>query len=205
VADPWSNDLAALGTHSRTGLRSLAMTRAACTDERKPKMRFFKQHPALATLLVLAILALFAPVAYAIVDRVFLSIDVSKSETEIENDIYDQLHAAGHPNAVVTAKKSDHQYEIAIESQDPALGKLDLEIAAGGKTYKVHFEIPPTLPESQQMAVGEAVSKALQRPAGKSDAEVEKTIVDDLTQHGVREFTVRVRDTSVSVVIQPPR
>ena len=99
MAEPWTDDLAALGNQTRNGLRSLAITRAVCDhhDDSRPKMRsmrFFKQHPALATLLVLAILGIATPVAYAIVDHVFLSIDTTKSEADIEADVHSQLEAA---------------------------------------------------------------------------------------------------------------
>lgn len=204
MAEPWTDDLAALGTQSRIGLRSPETTRAACDlHERKPKMRFFKAHPALATLLVVAILGLFAPVAYAIVDRVFLSVDVSKSEGEIEKDLQEQLNAAGHGNATVKATKTDHEYTIAIESDNPALaGNLDLQIAAGGKTYDVHLELPDSVTEAQGMAVGEAASKALQREHGETDAEVQKQIVDDLARHGMTDVTVKVHDAVVSIAVR---
>lgn len=203
MAEPWTDDLAALGTHTRSGLRSPASTRAACDlHERKPKMRFFKAHPALATLLVVALLGLFAPVAYAIVDRVFLTVDVSKSEGEIEQDLKDQLNAAGHGNATVKATKGDHEYEIAIESDDPALGKLDLDLVAGDQTYKLHLDLPPTLTEAQGMAVGEAASKALQRSNHETDAQVEQQIKDDLAKHGMRDVTVVVRALEVTIAVR---
>ncbi len=205
MAEPWTNDLAALGTHTRTGLRSPAITRAECIHhESKPKMRFFKQHPALATLLILAILGIATPVAYAVVDRVFLSIDPDKSESEMEEDVLDQLEAQGHDNAVVTAKKTDHEYSVTIESEDPALGNLDVEVPGDdGKTYRVHIDIPPTLPQAMQVAVGEAASKAVQRAHDESDAEMEKAITEDLTKAGIKNFTAKVTGTSVSIVVKP--
>jgi hypothetical protein len=202
VADPWTDDLAALGTHTRSGLRSLAITRAECVHHERKPMRFFKQHPALAALLVLAILGIAAPVAYAIVDRVFLSIDVNKSESEIEADVQAQLQAAGK-TGTVTATKGNHEYEVAIESDDPSLGNLDLEIVGPNDTkYQLHLEIPPTLPEAQQTAVGEAASKAIQRPNGETDAEMEKAIIDDLAKQGVRDVVVKVRGTAISIVVR---
>ena len=206
MAEPWTTDLAALGTHTRTGLRSPAITRAACTHhESTPKMRFFKQHPALATLIILAILGIATPVAYAVVDRVFLSIDPSKSESEMEDDVLDQLEAQGRGDAVVTARKTDHEYSVTIESEDPSLGNLDIEVPGNdGKLYQVHIDIPPTLPEAQQMAVGVAASKALQRPNNESDAEIEKAIIADLAKAGVTNATVKISGTSVSIVVKAP-
>jgi uncharacterized protein with GYD domain len=204
VAEPYTDDLAALGTHTRTGLRSLATTRAGCeSHESKPKMRFFKAHPALATLIVVGILGLFAPVAYAIVDRVFLSIDVSKSEHEIEQDVKDQLTAAGRDNATVKATKGDHEYTVEISSDNPEdLGKLSLQIAAGGKTYNVHLDLPPTLTEAQGTAVGMAASTALERPNGETDAQVEQQIKAALATAGLTDYTVGVRELEVSITVR---
>ncbi len=205
MAEPWTDDLAALGTHTRSGLRSLASTRAACDlHERKPKMRFFKAHPALATLLVVALLGLFAPVAYAIVDRVFLSIDTSKSETELEQDLKQQLDNAGHSGASVKATKNDHEFTIAIESDNPALaGNLDLQInGANNEPINLHLALPETLTEAQGIAVGEAASNAIQRPNNETDAQVEKQIVDELARHGMTDVTVHVQGDSLSITVR---
>lgn len=201
MADPWTDDLAALGTHSRSGLRSHAQLRAAL-PEPEPKMRFFKAHPALAALIVVALLGLFAPVAYAIVDRVFLSVDVSKSEREIEQDLEDQLAAAGHGSATVKATKSDHEYAIEISSDNPDLGKVSFQIAAGGKTYNVNLDIPPTLTQDQGMAVGEAASQALQRPNHETDAVVQQQIEAALRAAGLTDFTVVVRELEVTIAVR---
>jgi hypothetical protein len=205
VAEPWTTDLAALGTRTQWRLRSPAITRAECIHhESKPKMRFFKQHPALATLIILAILGIATPVAYAVVDRVFLSIDPNQSESDLEEDVLDQLEAQGHDNAVVTAKKTDHEYTVTIQSEDPALGNLDVEVPGDdGKTYRVHIDIPPTLPQAMQVAVGDAASKAVQRTNNESDAEIEKAIIADLTKAGLKSFTATVTGTSVSIVVKP--
>jgi hypothetical protein len=202
VAEPWTDDLAALGNHSKTGLRSIAHMRAECTRrESRPKMRFFKQHPALAVLLVLVFLGVAAPVAYAIYDRVFVSIDMSQTADEIEADVKDQLAAHGK-SGTVTATKTDHSYEVAIASEDPTMGKLDLEVAApDGKKHQLHFDIPACLPEAQQRAIGDAASAVLQQAGnGKSDAAYEKEIRDDLNKAGLRDFDVRVRGTSITIV-----
>lgn len=201
MAEPWTDDLAALGNHSKTGLHSIAHTRAACIRrEERPKMRFFKTHPVLAVLLVLVILGVAAPVAYAIYDRVFVSIDVSQSADEIEADVKAQLQAQGK-SATVTATKTDHSYEVAISSGDPTMGKLDLEIASpNGTKYQLHLDIPACLPEGQHQAIGEAASKVIQEGAGKSDAALEKEVRDDLDKAGLRDFDVRVRSTSISIV-----
>ena len=86
MADPWTDDLAALGDRSRRQLRSIAATRASVLPKlsKESKMRMFKHHPVLATLVTLVILAVAAPLAYAVVDRVFISVDPDKSAGEIE-------------------------------------------------------------------------------------------------------------------------
>jgi hypothetical protein len=166
-------------------------------------MRFFKQHPALAALLVLVLIGIAAPVAYAIANNVYLWIDSSKSESEIEADVQEQLAAAGHDNATVTAKKSDHELSVEIASDDPSLGNLDLELAGpDGKTYRIHLVIPPTLPEAQQKAVGEAASKAVQRPNNETDAQLEQSVRADLASHGITDVEVRISGTSISIVVK---
>jgi len=107
VAEPWSNDFAALDEHTRDQLRSLEATRAVLsTHTQETKMRFFKTHPALAALVALAVLTLVGGAAYAVVREVFVTIDPDKSGRRDRERRPHQLEAAGVP-ATVHAEKSD--------------------------------------------------------------------------------------------------
>ena len=125
MADPWSDDFAALDERARQDLRPMAATRALRHQETK-SMRFsFKQRPMFAALVVLAVL-LVAPLAYAVVNRVFLHIDPDKSAPEIEKDLKDQLDHAGVPGAEVKVEKpGDGELKVQIKAE--AMGS-DLEI-----------------------------------------------------------------------------
>lgn len=81
-------------------------------------MRFsFKQRPMFAALVVLAVL-LVAPLAYAVVNRVFLHIDPDKSAPEIEKDLKDQLDHAGVPGAEVKVEKpGDGELKVQIKAE----------------------------------------------------------------------------------------
>src|SRR5262249_21782596 len=131
VADPWSSDLSALGDHTRRDLRSLDATRAAlAASQEKTKMRFFKAHPALSALLALAVLAVAAPLAYAVVREVWVRIDPDKPAPEIERDIQSQLEAAGVPATVHADKTDDGKLRLAIKatSHDPN-SEADIHVA----------------------------------------------------------------------------
>jgi hypothetical protein len=138
VADshtPWTDDLAALGERSASQLRPIAATRAALRPE--PKMSIFKRRPLFATIVALAVLALAAPVAYAIGSRVLISVDPDQTAPEIEQNIQEQLDNAGVP-ATVTADKTDGVVAIKIATADPdALGSgFDIQVPNG--TIDVH-------------------------------------------------------------------
>ena len=77
----------------------------------------------------------FTPEAEARLDeylglvRAALARDPEVSPDEIEADVKEQLQAQSK-SGTVTATKTDHSYEVAIASDDPTMGKLDLEVAA---------------------------------------------------------------------------
>jgi uncharacterized membrane protein YkoI len=114
VAEPWSDDFAALAERSRHDLRSLAATRTALSTPKETKMRFFKTHPALGALVALLFLSLVGGAAYAVVREVFITIDHDKPADQIEKDVHDQLEAAGVPATVHAAKRDDGKTEIRI-------------------------------------------------------------------------------------------
>jgi len=126
VAEPWTNDLAALGEHTRRQLRPLSM------PQETTKMRFFKAHPALAALVAVALITLVGGAAYAVVREVFVSIDTDKPADQIENDVRSQLEAAGVPASVHAEKSDDGKLKVSIQSTDKSTESA-LHIAVNGK------------------------------------------------------------------------
>jgi hypothetical protein len=119
VAEPWSNDFAALAQRSRHGLRPLG---SFSTHPKETKMRFFKSHPALAALAMLLVLGLVGGAAYAVVREVWVSIDSTKSAPEIENDVNAQLQQQGVPATAHADKTDDGQLTVNIHATDPNAG-----------------------------------------------------------------------------------
>ena len=78
MADPWTEDFAALNARARHQMRSITATRAsilARSASKEPRMRLVKHHPILAALAAILFLAVPAPLAYAVVDPEFVSVD----------------------------------------------------------------------------------------------------------------------------------
>jgi hypothetical protein len=126
VAEPWTNDLAALGEHTRRQLRPLSM------PQETTKMRFFKAHPALAALAAVALLTALGGAAYAVVREVWVSIDADKPADQIEQDVHAQLEAAGVPASVHAEKSDDGKLKVSIQSAD-ITAEQALHIAVNGK------------------------------------------------------------------------
>jgi len=208
VADLWTDDLAALGDRTRIGLPSIETTRAAILSNvstQESNMRLFKQRPAFTVLVVLAVLVLFAPVAYAIVDRVLLSVDIEKSAPEIEQDLKHQLQAAG-VTAEVEAEKSDDKVEIRIDSDDPDLGsKLDVivpnlpdnaRVEHEHRQLQTRIELACELDEAQQQRITDVVSDRAfidlltDRPADQPAAELAAEVRKLLEEAGFARYEV---------------
>ena len=79
MAEPWTDDLAALGETTRSQLRSIAATRANLRMENK-NMSLIKRRPLWAAAIAALVLAIAAPVAWAIGTKIFVSIDPDQSE-----------------------------------------------------------------------------------------------------------------------------
>jgi hypothetical protein len=183
-------------------------------------MRLLK-HPALFALVILLVIGILAPVAYAIVDRLVLSVDVDQSEADIEDDLQSQLESAGIP-ATVTAKKSNNgsQVSISIEPDDKEQAKQlgsDVEVhvpnlPANAVALQMRLEVACELTDAQDKQLEDTMNKAdfltvlSDRPAGQTDAQLADAIKKSLADHGWRDADVSVTKTSVSVTIKaPPR
>jgi hypothetical protein len=122
VADLLTRDLAALDERSHKQLRSIAATRARVlsTSPETSKMRFFKNRPLLAALIVAALVGVASGGAY-VVKHTFLTIDESKSAPEIAADVESQLAQGGVTANVSADKSADGAVELTISSTDLSL------------------------------------------------------------------------------------
>lgn len=206
MADPWSSDFAALGDQSRHGLRSLQATRAALPKE--PPMRFHKAHPALAALIAVLVIGVTAPLAYAFVRHVLVTVDPDKPTDQIQQDVTDQLHAAGVEAHVKAEKPADGALQITIQTSDEKLGS-DLDVQVGGETVHaqqsrgIRIECrecdAATSVRASQAVTGDAVIDAID-----DDAAIGPAITKAMTDQGFTDVKVTVAPDAVTVSVAPP-
>jgi hypothetical protein len=213
VAEPWADDLAALGEHTRRQLRSLDATRASLSARTKEtKMRFFKTHPALAALIVLVSLGLFAPLAYAVVQRVWLTVDSNKSAPEIENDVRQQLDKAG-VNAQVHAEKSDdggrQQLSVSVWSEDPN-ADIDMHVTGSDDEHtisnrrQISIEADFELTPDQSSALHAAVKAGVTATDSTDSDALAARIRDALAAAGFHDVDVTVAGENVTITVKSP-
>lgn len=201
----WTDDLAALGDESRRGLRSLAATRASVPTENK--MRFHKAHPALAALIALLVIGVTAPLAYAFVRHVLVTVDPDKPTDQIEKDVTDQLHAAGVEANVKATKSDDRPLEIRIESSDETLGSA-LAVNVGGTTVPalvgrgLRIECKGC-DDTQVAAVQKAATCDAVLDVTDDDAAVGPAVQKCLRDAGYTNVTVKVAPDAVTVTVEP--
>jgi nitrogen regulatory protein PII len=210
VADshaPWTDDFAALGERSASQLRSIAAMHAALRPE--PKMSIFKRRPLFATVVALAVLALAAPIAYAIGTRVFISIDPDQTAPEIEQNVQQQLDNAGVPATVTADKFGDGNVRVQIKAS-PAVGSnLDVELGnlgSNAEQSQVRLEVmaqlsDPQFDQLQTVIASDAVTNAVDNDA---PADAEKAVTDALAAAGFHAVTVHVVDGSLTVRVTAP-
>ncbi len=216
MADPWSSDLAALGEHSWRNLRTLDATRAALAQHpQETRMRFFKSHPALAALIALAFLAAAAPIAYAVVRDVWVSIDPDKPASEIEKDVQSQLEAAG-VQGTVRAEKSDGQLKVSIQhvgsNADDIGSALHVSVAgkeAVGQVQRtVRFEMACELDEAQMQRLTDLMSGpemvGVLAKDFDSDYDRKTAIAGVLAAHGFKGAEITVDADSIDIKITAP-
>lgn len=222
MTEPWANDFRALRAHSRQDAPSLERTRQLVlasatepeTDKEKP-MTFLKRRPALALAIALALIAVLTPVAYAVVDRVFLSIDPDQPEEKIEEDVRRQLEAAGIQPSAVTADKDGGNLAIGIEARDPAAWVPDLDIAIKGggegatmEQRQVQIAVACELSPAQVEALTDIARSdefvAPLRDRVTSDAELAAAMRALFAAHGFKDTEVTVAGDRVSVTVKSP-
>ena len=207
MADPWSSDFAALGEHSRQALRSPQATRASLPKE--PKMRFHKAHPALAALIALLVLGITAPLAYAFVRHVLVTVDPDKPTDQIQQDVTDQLHAAGVEANVKAEKPEDGALKITIQTSDENLGS-DLHVQVGSDTVAAqqgrgirigceNCDPAATALASQAVTADDVIAHI------DDDAAIGPAITKAMTDKGFTNVRVTVEPDAITVTVDPPR
>lgn len=207
MADPWSSDFAALGEHSRQALRSLQATRASLPKE--SKMRFHKAHPALAALIALLVIGVTAPLAYAFVRHVFVTVDPDKPTDQIQQDVTDQLHAAGVEANVKAEKADDNELKLTIQTSDENLGS-DLHVNVGGNTVAaqqgrgIRIECHECDASAQTLA-SQAVTGGDVLDHIDDDAAIGPALDKALTDKGFTNVQVTVAPDMITVAVHPPK
>jgi hypothetical protein len=206
VAEPWTDDLAALGEATRSQLRSIAATRANLRME--PKMSLIKRRPLLAAALAVLVLAIAAPVAWAIGVKIF--IDPDQSAAQIQDSVQSQLNAAGMP-ATAQVDKDGDKLRVRIESTDPRVGSNLPTIEVKGRppvqAYQVRLEVKTKLTPDQLARLQRAMNlPAIEDPKTEDDPEaIEEAATDALVAAGFKATDVQVSDNTLTVTInQPP-
>jgi hypothetical protein len=206
VAEPWTDDLAALGEATRSQLRSIAATRANLRME--PKMSLIKRRPLLAAALAVLVLAIAAPVAWAIGTKIF--IDPDQSAEQIQDSVQTQLDAAGMP-ATAQVDKDGDKLRVRIKSTDPRVGSNLPMIEVKGRppvqAYQVRLEVQTKLTPDQLDRLQRAMNiPALEDPKTEDDPDaIEEVATDALVAAGFKATNVQVSDNTLTVTItQPP-
>jgi len=170
-------------------------------------MRFHKAHPALAALIALLVIGVTAPLAYAFVRHVLVTVDPDKPADQIEKDVTDQLHAAG-VEATVKASKPDNddgQLKIFIQSSDEQLGS-DLDVNIGGELHKpgqgrgIRVECHECDAARQQLVMKAAMATPVLEVLD-DDAAVGPAITKSLAAQGVTDVSVTVAADAITVVV----
>ena len=227
--DLWTADRAALVEHTRQQLPSLDETQRLVlasaththTRNREPKertMSFVKRRPALAAALALIVLAVLTPVAYAVVNRIFVSVDPDQPAEQIEKDVTQQLEQAGISHPVVTAHKNDGRLEIGISTDDQRLASGDLAVKVRGdqagdgtqSRRRIELDTRCQLTPAQNQALIDTLSGhdlvdlLTQAAPDESDADLAADVEGVLADHGFPDTEVTVNGESIHVVVEHP-
>lgn len=217
--EPWTTDFRALRDDTRRDAPSAQRTRhlvlASAIEPRENEeehMTMWRRRPALPVTIAIAIIAFLTPVAYAVVNKVFLSVDPDQSEQQIEEDVKRQLDEAGVPASSVHAEKSGDRLEIGIETDGDHddVPELDVKVRGAegdGSQERVELDVACTLtPEQTRALVGVVSSDEFLAPVkdDASDAETIAAMREVLRRHGFQSADVAATGGRLSVTITAP-
>ena len=216
--DPWRSDLAALDERTRLHAPSLERTvslvlASATPHTHKEKtMNRIKRRPALVALIVLAAVAALTPVAYAVANQIFLSIDPDQPDEQIAEDVRQQLVAAGVDGAEVRAIRDQERLLLDIEAGehsplDLAIGVRDDGHPATARTVRFELDVRSDLTPAQRDALTRTMTDPAmlrlhhERPEGRSDAQVAAAMRDFLVARGYPDAAVAIRGDAITLTI----
>lgn len=212
MADPWTDDLAAHGERTRAHMRSIAATRAAVLSRKENSMSFIKRRPILAALVGALVLAIAAPVAWAIGEQIFVTIDAGQSAPEIEQSITDQLAAIGVKAHVEVDKPGDHAVRVRITSDDPAMLRDGVAVQIAGsdaagaeqrtQQLRIAVRVDGDLDDAQKAALTRAVADGRESDEDREPAAIAQAIRDGLAAAGFRDAEVNVDGDSIDVHVK---
>ncbi len=156
-------------------------------------MRFFKNRPVLAVLLLVALVGVASGAAYA-VDRVFLQVDPDKTAPQIQQDVTAQLENAGVTAEVRASKPTADTVEVKIDSTDPTLpDRIDVSALGGSAdvekdVHQIRIEAKGLLDEAQnQQFVAMMTAADVVAAMQKGDAAALKVA---FAAHGFHDVTI---------------
>lgn len=182
-------------------------------------MRLIKHHPVLAALLAIVFLGVAAPLTYAAIERVFISIDASETAPEIEHDVQSQLQQNHIQADVQVDKDDDGRVKLLIRSTDPNLGSADLQVglvngsagdAVDAHSLGVQIVVTCALTTDQQAQLASVASSAAftsllaDRPEGQSDADLIAATQVVLASAGFHDVQVAISGTNLTVTVTAP-
>lgn len=189
MAEPWTDDFAALGERSAQNLSTVASTRTLLHRPKESKMRYFLNRPLLAFAVLVGLVGVASGAAY-VVDKLVIHVDDSGTAEEIEADINQQLEAAG-VEGTAEVQKSDQRLSIGVEmapGREIELAGLEgkgqsMEIrveASGSPLGPDRMKLVRTLTSSDAIVVAPIHERAAKleaalKAAGFSDVNVEVT------------------------------
>jgi hypothetical protein len=221
MSEPWMNDFRALRDHTRRDAPSAQRTRelvlASAMNPETPKekqMTLIRRRPVLAMAIALGLIAIITPVAYAVVNKVFLEVDPEASEEEIEKDVTEQLEAAGYSPSSVRATKSGDRLEIGIEAEgDQEVPPLDVAVRgheghSEGEQHRVRIEVRCDLSAAQMKELTGVVSSdrflTPLRDPDRSDEQLASELRAVLKDNGFADATVTISGNDVAVTVASP-
>lgn len=223
--EPWVRDLAALGDSTKRDMPSLARTvdqvLASTTPNPSQKERIMtklKRKPLLVAAVCALALALAAPVAYAVVQKLFLTIDPSQSAEEMKEDLSGQLEAQGIQGATVEVEKSGDSTIVAIDSEGEELAGAiaDIQVDVAGeesaqverREWRLEVQGQDDLSEDELAALRSAVTSpdfgqlARGPEEGESDDDYVAAIEAFFAEHGFADTEVTVSEAKVLVLVR---
>jgi hypothetical protein len=167
-------------------------------------MSLIKRRPLLAAALAVLVLAIAAPVAWAIGTKIF--IDPDQSAEQIQDSVQTQLNAAGMP-ATAQVDKDGGKLRVRIESTDPRVGSNLPTIEVKGQppvqAYQVRLEVKTKLTPDQLARLQRAMNlPAIEDPKTDDDPEaIEEAATEALVAAGFKATDVQVTDRTLTVTI----